>query len=921
MEKPWESSLGANVEQRVKLLGRDSLKYKKDVKYASGDKVQEQRFIDYMHQTGAELLQLRLSDKKQLELERSEFRSKSHQAALLIRKKVKVQELEDGMLSVVMDQEWDTSGWSDEMIEAGCDALSQIFFDPDSNAGQEKKERAVFMIQKLVHRHKVAENFIRKNIEIMIGKSASRLIRNGKSGGLLDLLFVLHGCREKYFDDLSRYNFCGRADDMLLVEYRLAAILIQHAFRSMVDKLRARPSTAVSRVFGTNKDLDELRDNVVKKRTRDLKYMWNKMHCYQSRSARNVPFGYRGPVHIPETYVKLTLEIMLQLVSENSKERAPGNREDVIRSGGCIILSNFLSRYDGPYADLAIEILMNVSKCAESLFPLLHLKTVHMCFKYMAFVKNEILAVPNGVWTTKSSSIYKAANYWKHHFIDAIALIWRLGCHAAGIHRARHGYGYFVAPRPDNESIDYLDLLNRNSRFLTILDIRMLLASKDLIHLLSTSLLEIHQIAIVRYLLRAYYALCCSECFEVCLEETVSGGERLLIRLVEFLEEDDLVISTLSMCILIQLCTQDAGRSALYTSNAPRLLAKFSLSTPNYGRLPYLRSLLVSYALCRVTDWPYYEPLDTPIQLADGEFLRKSIIIDLLRTIKNVKVDKIDSEVIRDLVVRPMDFTLAHEMSVQAEAMNPRDLSDFMSHPHDVCYFQAIPWEESCASCEILEALSMHPGTGRSMFTAGTIRFLGQCLFQSKFQFLGNPMKEDLIIIILNGVASSANALANLCMASIGHPSQIEELIVGVQQSDILTTSCFFISTLSVVHVSLTLSTRQLQVHVGMSMIRFFDCYASMILSTQNHIAVDDELSLSSSLINHLSPSMSTVSSMYSMERLLSLLGEMSPAGKTVAKVRMNNFMNELFLLLLTSFFLFVCSLVDRLHSLCTWKD
>jgi hypothetical protein len=54
---------------------------------------------------------------------------------------------------------------------------------------------------------------------------------SGQSSALLDLFYVLHSCRHKFYVDISKHNYCSAFTDMLLLECRHAAILLQHTFR------------------------------------------------------------------------------------------------------------------------------------------------------------------------------------------------------------------------------------------------------------------------------------------------------------------------------------------------------------------------------------------------------------------------------------------------------------------------------------------------------------------------------------------------------------------------------------------------------------------------------------------------------------------------------------------------------------------
>jgi hypothetical protein len=96
----------------------------------------------------------------------------------IIRKKVRVSEMDGGGLSVQIDQEWDTSFWSVEMIDAGCEALTLLFTSIEP-VSEEKKARAVVLLEKLLFRHESAQMYIKRNMETLVGQCVTRSLRRG----------------------------------------------------------------------------------------------------------------------------------------------------------------------------------------------------------------------------------------------------------------------------------------------------------------------------------------------------------------------------------------------------------------------------------------------------------------------------------------------------------------------------------------------------------------------------------------------------------------------------------------------------------------------------------------------------------------------------------------------------------------------
>ena len=74
------------------------------------------------------------------------------------------------------------------------------------------------MLLKLLSRHTAAEVYIRRNIERLISKSVSKVIRSGRSCALLDLLNIVNCCKDQFPIEMSQYNFNGRAIEMMIQE-------------------------------------------------------------------------------------------------------------------------------------------------------------------------------------------------------------------------------------------------------------------------------------------------------------------------------------------------------------------------------------------------------------------------------------------------------------------------------------------------------------------------------------------------------------------------------------------------------------------------------------------------------------------------------------------------------------------------------
>jgi hypothetical protein len=319
----------------------------------------------------------------------------------------------------------------------------------------------------------------------------------------------------------------------------------------------------------------------------------------------------------------------------------------------------------------------------------------------------------------------------------------------------------------------------------------------------------------------------------------IAFGGKGLIRLIELLEEEDSVISGYALSILLQICTLETGRDALLASaNVPKYLGPLIENHGTYGRRGFQRGILVAAALCRQQDWWAYDPsFDiSPFvgqkRKSDSSVLRRLILCDIVRTMKNPTLENCYDLTLADLNVLPLDRVAAIQFSKVAEDVGARAIAEFVCHPDDEGYFESLPWDESIAGCVILEGLTVNLGTVENVFSAGAMHYLGMCLRLTKVMLLGPPMSDRQTVMLLIGVSSAANALAQLsafCSRST-LLSNSEAAAKIIQDSDVMTATQFFIGTLKVNHPQLEEGTRLLQQGMAISVVKFFGAFSKMLL-------------------------------------------------------------------------------------------
>lgn len=344
----WEKSLGSDSASRTAKVGHDAMEFRTMVNIKGPTEYQRTMHESFIHSLGADVLRTMFSDEylAQEKQRKSLMQQRQVTAVKKLRRRIRVDDFEDGGLSVAIEQDWDTSGWNEELIHAGMEALIYIFYNYHNEATIPRKERAILMIQKLLDRHKEADMYLRKNIESLMAQSVSRYIRDGKAACVLDLLYILDQTCDRVLIEMSNFNYAGKLTEMMLQEARLAAILIQHTFRSMKAKMRLKNSHfgASNAYFGNEKQIYYRQLGVINARSNELRSLWRSFRGHYSIDSRNKLGGERGPLHMHgDSYLQKSLSIIQQLVSDKAKLLAHSNREEIVRYNGCILFATFLA--------------------------------------------------------------------------------------------------------------------------------------------------------------------------------------------------------------------------------------------------------------------------------------------------------------------------------------------------------------------------------------------------------------------------------------------------------------------------------------------------------------------------------------------------------------------------------------------------
>jgi hypothetical protein len=855
--QPWEQKFGKSIDERVQWLGHDTVLYREDVHFPPIQKEKMQVHNYFIHKLGADVLQTMRVDEDNYERERGAMMKRQQVVSKIIRKKVKVADLDDGGISISIEQDWDTSSWNDAQVEAACEALLFIFYDLSGSSSTERKERAVMMLQKLIQRHTVAEIFLRKNLEMIVSKAVSKLIRKGVSGSVLNLLYVINSCKERYVIELSNFSFNARAMDMMIQEARFAATLIQHTFRCQISKRRLKRQKFEIPGFDTDREVYYRQLRVINSRSSELRSFWRIMHNNHPVKLRQMIGGMRGPIHVGGTYLDLCLDIVRFLVTDRAMKLAQGNREDVVRSGGCILMSSFIACAGGKFSFQAALILAEVSKVAESFFEILQSGVVSSTVKFLRYMRN-IFGVGTAVIKSKKGEKIPIIQA----YIAAMDILINTALHAAGLYRAREKFGYQKKPQNGVEGINYIQVLSNVNRS-QVGHIRKLvpvICSEDLRKEMSTIIQHTQQPTVLSKAMFCLLCLLSSECHQPAMLEITALAGLLMIRLLSLVHHEDDRTAMMALCIFIQLCAEKSDRHALSLVNIRSYLVPMNQATllpsvsssvssannrgrrsqnPLYHNVALRRTLLISALLSRQEDWKYYEPeiLFSDVMVDNAEWTRKAIYLDILQTIKDRNYDGVgcggtnavdrsscttNPWTIPDLIILPTIPEREIAFSRSASTLSAKEICDFLCHPDEEFFYESLPLDEAVGVCAIIEALTSFSFTARIIFSSGVVRFLAKFLFLCKYLFLGKPMLNRQVLVVLNGVKGAHMALARLCQGIIGHKDLMTQFFEVVKATELLNSALYFLNTLKEFNHQLEPNTLMMQKQAGLSSLEFF---------------------------------------------------------------------------------------------------
>ena len=851
--------LGKNIIERVTAVGRGTMSYLDGLGMTVGVDRQHQ-FQAYMATTGRELLEMQLVDTGDEDRKREAILKQMMRAGRVLRGHVKVSENEAGQKSVAIDKEWNTGSWTPEMIEAGMDCLFYVFLDdgpwkPGTLVGEnvEKRPQAVIMLEKLLQRHTEARSYIQFKLDDLMTQALNSYIKRGKARAKLEILYIIHAARERFIGQISEFSVAARAAELMSSEIRLAAIIIQQVFRVYMStkskKMDYSLINPIAAQFGSNEEMLAMRERAAGLRTMDLKRQWNVMHQHMTRPARHTIGGFRGPCHIPHHFTTILLDIVLTVVSKMAGKFSPMNRENFIEGGGAILLANFVSCPTSKFSYISMQIIAHVAKVPASFRPCCESGCTKAIHRFLVYLQKSgklhwLAKGTDGLekMLDKSDEEKKAFQVHKFAFFDGVLALTKLAVHAAGFCRANGGYGYNRPPQPDSEACNYLKMLQEFNPAPSTPISKLTpstIGDKKMVKMLVQLTVESRHLQATRSLLLAIFTMSCSECHKHILFEVLSDSCRAAKHILNLLYERDAAVSSLSLCLFLQLNTLELARDTFIATEAFRPhLATLTKPTANFKRRPYQRAALIAASLLRQHEWRAYDPEVLPSFMSHPENVRKAVYLDLLKTCKGpCAPETADSLTIADLVVMPCarpHCSTIKDLSIVAEDVGAADLAHFLVHPGEDKFIESLPWDEAAATCVILEALTRNCSTAEHLLGGTSVLdFLSRYMYISRYMVEQGRMAAAQLLILVNGLASAAAAMTSIVFVAIGYEVReavVVEAVFGPKGAGFLDAAAYWLMTLAESHEgmdSLVLSTMRT---FGQNILELADKIARLVL-------------------------------------------------------------------------------------------
>ena len=237
---PWEITYAPTTQDRTQLAGKKAIQLRDEILKLNKDNVNtdiQDAHNEYIHHLGKHALKVQLKEDVVKEVE------KNKDGTLRLRPRmVKVEDMEDvggkKAAELLLEQEWSTVSWTDEMVDISCETLFLRFQEDDFHLKEARRTKGVAMMDKLFNNHRPGDAFVRRIMDFCLSSTTSRVLRKGRCLAKWNLLYMINIAKVKCCKEVTGFGFCGKSFETLLLEHRLASMLLQFNVRSQKEKRR-----------------------------------------------------------------------------------------------------------------------------------------------------------------------------------------------------------------------------------------------------------------------------------------------------------------------------------------------------------------------------------------------------------------------------------------------------------------------------------------------------------------------------------------------------------------------------------------------------------------------------------------------------------------------------------------------------------
>lgn len=829
IERDWERIQGANTLQRTANIGKSAIAYRKVRGLADGNRKDKAKHVNYIHRFGQDLLETQerlaiiVDDHTTLESIHSSISSKESSIEESFPQLV---ELTNASSNTAIGVSLHTSKWTSFMIQSACEYIISLFSYshlPHSTHHiniNSKHNNALLLLTHLCNNHMEAIQYMKTNIGNIIHKSTNNHLYKGHCSSLLRLypILLMMKLKFRFTLEFTEYSFTQLYCNMCLLEYSLAACLIQHAYRRKHYKIYQKSyENSKTNIILINKYMNGLESKSLFNEQYYRKYyiyttQWKAMHI----STTTLFPTLKTPSQIPVEYIEQGLDILISLVSDKEIQLAQQNRLDVLSSNILLLLSTFLIHTNINIANKSSILLRFLSFSVESIPQLLNLGVFDTCLSILVKQSKSV----------NSNNLYDTC-------INALDVITNIAKHISGYHRANLHYDYIQKKTLLCPEINYAKYLKEFSIYVTPLDIQRTLTNDNLFTSLMDILITSSNVLLLKSVLFCLLGLSCGPCYSYVIEHIGRLSGKIIFRLVELLEESHTGIAHITLALFLQICKYSAGRSCLLSCCIMDVLTLLLTTLPKYSDITYLYAIYIMIAICQSNDLLPLKLNDTC--LFTHESIKEAIMETIMLNIMACDVNINSKFIVKDLVLKEKCADNCIGISTTAFRIGVGYIADYFTNPSDCEYYRSLSPTEYCARAIVLSSLCSISSSAAEAATHSCVLYLCHCVYYSSYLFQGKPISHDKAKLVLITVLHASCALRAICSSQHISANTMSIVHNTIAEVNVIEAASFFMRTLSTFHIGLEEHLKEMQCRVAINCIQFLDAYAYSYQHFEEH--------------------------------------------------------------------------------------